>query len=201
MGSGQSSMTEGMTRHPPKRQKRNPDLEQPVRAKDPARVAEAYAVTAMHFGVMRKGFRNAVAESFDSSRQALNSHHKQRTNEERALLGEEGRRQCDADGAAALPEGCAKFLCPEERVRLKLAEPSQSRAQVKKMTNTEKRQRALDRGALSAELTGRMLVEPGFKSENPRPRVFRPHLQDPARPFQGAPGQGAWPRRRAVYLR
>jgi len=157
-------MTEGMPRHPPKRQKRNPDLEQPVRAKDPARVAKAYAVTAMHFGVMRKGFRNAVAESFDTSRQALNSHHKQRTNEERALLGEEGRRQRDADGAAALPEGCAKFLCPEERVRLKLAEPSQSRAQVKKMTNTEKRQRALDRGALSAVLTGRMLVEPGFKS-------------------------------------
>jgi hypothetical protein len=149
---------------PSKRQKRNPALEYPARVKDHARVAKAYAVTAMHFDVMRKGFRNAVAASFETSRQALNSHHKQRTNEERALLAEEGRRQRDADGAAALPDGCAKFLCPEERVRLKLAEPSRSKAQVKALTPAQKRQRALERGALSAVLTGRMLAEPGFKS-------------------------------------
>ncbi|KAJ1464692.1 hypothetical protein T484DRAFT_1868151, partial [Baffinella frigidus] len=150
--------------HVDKRAKRNPVLEQPVTVKDPARVAKAYAVTAMHFDVMRKGFRNAVAASFETSRQALNSHHKQRTNEERALLAEEGKRQRDADGAAALPDGCAKFLCPEERVRLKLAEPSRSKAQVKALTPAQKRQRALQRGALSAVLTGRMLAEPGFKS-------------------------------------
>ena len=147
-----------------KRPKRNPALECLARVKDPARVAKAYAVTAMHFDVMRKGFRNAVAESFETSRQALNSHHKQRTNDERALLAEEGRRQRDADGADALPKGCAEFLCQEERVRLKLALPSQSKAQVKALAPAQKRQRALERGALSAVLTGRMLAEPGFKS-------------------------------------
>ncbi|KAJ1488537.1 hypothetical protein T484DRAFT_1782721 [Baffinella frigidus] len=148
----------------PQRSSRNVDKEPPAAPPDPGRVGKAYATFVMHGGVMKKGFAGFVAESFGTTRQALEKRDKswsaEHCAEERALLVGHGRSVRDASGMAELPAGSDAWLLPLEAVRLGLAKHALTKEEIQKLPKDAKRKRAVERGEMSATLTAKMHAAP-----------------------------------------